>query len=84
MALHSKALAISVVMTCAMILGHPDAWKAAFSNPKLFLEQPPIPFLIASLFVLTCGPGFLSLDFIFGKLTTSGEQEELARAKKRS
>lgn len=55
------------VMMGAYIAAFPEGAKALFSNPELFIKQPPFYFLVTALAVFIFGPGRLSLDALLDR-----------------
>ena len=60
------SLSIFVVMSGAYFFGHPEESAKLFEDPLAFSKGPPFLFLITSLIVLISGPGFFSLDHLWG------------------
>lgn len=68
------AAILAVVMVVAFYTAHFEAISNLFSNPAGFVEEAPFKFLLAMLFIFAFGPGRISLDYLFGKLTAHKEQ----------
>ncbi|HZD32087.1 MAG TPA: DoxX family protein [Candidatus Angelobacter sp.] len=58
------ALLLTANMTVAYITGDREALLSIFSDPDKFSAAAPFTYLMASLIVLTFGPGKFSLDFL--------------------
>ncbi len=58
------SLLIIAVLAGAYWFAHHAALIAFETDPSLFITQPPYPFLITALTVLSFGPSFLSIDQI--------------------
>ncbi|MBI4404085.1 MAG: DoxX family protein [Deltaproteobacteria bacterium] len=58
---------VIIAMTVAYLTADLDAIKALFSEPALFAQAAPFPFLMTSLIVLIFGPGAFSVDTLVAK-----------------
>ena len=58
------ALALTVNMTMAYVIGDREALLSFFSDPDKFIAAAPFAFLIASLIVLIFGAGRISMDTV--------------------
>ncbi len=61
------AFLLAADMAVAYYVGDHDALLSFFSDPDKFCAAAPFTFLVASLIVLTFGPGKLALDAIIAK-----------------
>ncbi len=59
---------ISIPLICVLLTAyataHQEALLSIFSNPDLFLSQPPFHFLMTVLIVFCFGPGKFSVDYL--------------------
>ncbi|MBI4404719.1 MAG: DoxX family protein [Deltaproteobacteria bacterium] len=62
------AIPLIIAMTVAYLTADLDATKALFSEPNLFAQAAPFPFLMTSLIVLIFGPGMFSVDTLIGRI----------------
>jgi putative oxidoreductase len=62
------ALVLTVNMVMAYVIADREAFFSFFSDPDKFSAAAPFVFLVASLIVLTFGPGKASLDSALGYL----------------
>lgn len=65
------SLPLMLIMIVAILTAHIPSIKAAFSDPSIFFKQSPFTFFLASLIIFIFGPGKISLDYFFEKLTKS-------------
>lgn len=70
------SIPLAFTMVVAYITAHREGVDALFSDPSKFFEQSPFLFLYASVIVLTCGPGRLSLDTIIYKFFLAKENQK--------
>lgn len=71
----SIPLAFSMVV--AFLTAHNEALKELFNEPDKVFAEAPFLFLYASVIIMTCGPGRLSLDTLISwKLFPKAETEE--------
>ncbi|MBI4854691.1 MAG: DoxX family protein [Acidobacteria bacterium] len=71
----SIPLAFSMVV--AFLTAHSEGLKELFTDPDKALAEAPFLFLYASVIIMTCGPGKLSLDsLISSKLFPKEETED--------
>ena len=76
--LGSRLAAIPVTIAMAVALWVPDQGNAILNiwgHPDKFLNAAPFPFFLAALIVLCFGPGWFSLDAIFGRLFRRRREE---------
>lgn len=76
--LGSRLAAIPVTIAMAVALWVPDQGNAILNiwgHPDKFLNAAPFPFFLAALIVLCFGPGWFSLDAIFGRLFRRKREE---------
>jgi putative oxidoreductase len=66
------ALVLTVNMVMAYVTADHEALFSIFSDPDKFYAAAPYTFLIASLIVLACGAGKLSLDGLLGRTVDTG------------
>lgn len=70
------SLPLAFTMIVAYLTAHKEALTVIFSDPSEFLKQDPFLFLYASLLIMTCGPGRLSLDSLIRWKLFSEEKSE--------
>jgi len=71
---------LTITMTVALLTAHREEVKNMFENPDGVLTADPFPFLLASVIILVCGPGYLSLDALIKRLFKKSEPESTANA----
>ncbi|MBV8481318.1 MAG: DoxX family protein [Verrucomicrobia bacterium] len=62
------AIPVTISMALAYWLGDRNAVLNIWGHPDKFISAAPFPFFLAALIVLCFGPGWFSLDAIFGRL----------------
>jgi len=62
------AIPVTISMAVAYWLGDRNAVLNIWGHPDKFISAPEFPFFLAALIVLCFGPGWFSLDAIFGRL----------------
>jgi putative oxidoreductase len=62
------ALALAIDMSMAYITADRAALLSFFSDPGKFYNADPYTFLFAALLILIFGPGWISLDALFGRV----------------
>jgi putative oxidoreductase len=62
------AIPVTIAMAVAYWLGDRNAVLNIWGHPDKFVNAAPFPFFLAALIVLCFGPGWFSLDAIFGRL----------------
>ena len=62
------ALALTINMFMAYVIGDREALLSIFSDPDKFYAAAPYTFLIASLIILCFGPGKIALDTLLDRL----------------
>ena len=70
------AIPVTISMTVAYWLGDRNAVLNIWGHPDKFISAAPFPFFLAGLIVLCFGPGWFSLDAIFGRLFRHRKEEE--------
>jgi putative oxidoreductase len=76
--LASRLAAIPVTIAMAVACWVPDKGNAVLNiwgHPDKFLKADPFPFFLTALIVLCFGPGWFSLDAIFGRLFRRKREE---------
>jgi putative oxidoreductase len=71
------ALALTVNLIMAYVIGDREALFSIFSDPDKFYAAAPYTFLIASLIVLIFGPGIICVDALLKRLFVPPEVKEL-------
>jgi putative oxidoreductase len=74
------ALALTVNLIAAYIIGDREALFSIFSDPDKFYAAAPYTFLIASLIVLIFGPGRVSLDTLLIRVLGKADAGETRSA----
>lgn len=59
------SLALICVLIGAYATAHIESIHSFFSDPKLFVSQPPFDYLVTVLIVFAFGPGYFSVDQLF-------------------
>jgi putative oxidoreductase len=72
------ALGLVIDMTMAYLTADRDSFLAFFSNPGKFYGADPFIFFFVALIILIFGPGKISLDTLFARLTEKGKHSESA------
>jgi putative oxidoreductase len=72
------ALGLVIDMTMAYLTADRDSFLAFFSNPGKFYGADPFIFFFVALIILIFGPGKISLDTLFARLTGKGKHSESA------
>lgn len=62
------AIPVTFAMAVAYWVGDNDAVLNIWGHPDKFVKAAPFPFFLAALIILCFGPGWFSLDAIFGRL----------------
>jgi putative oxidoreductase len=62
------AIPVTIAMAVALWVADSNAVLNIWGHPDKFLKADPFPFFLAALIVLCFGPGWFSLDAIFGRL----------------
>jgi putative oxidoreductase len=70
------AIPVTISMAVAYWLGDRNAVLNIWGHPDKFISAPEFPFFLAALIVLCFGPGWFSLDAIFGRLFRRRKDEE--------
>lgn len=65
------SLPLMFAMLMAMLTAHFTSFKAGFSDPSQLFKQSPFTYFLTSLIIFVFGPGKISLDYFFEKLTKS-------------
>jgi len=65
------ALGLAAIMVGALSTAHIDVVTGVFSNPAGLLNEKAFNFLIAVLTLMAFGPGFFSLDALWGRRKNS-------------
>lgn len=60
------SLPLIAAMTVAFLTAEIEATRNFFSDPATFIGRSPFTFLMAALTIFSFGPGFFSLDRLFG------------------
>ncbi|MES2598881.1 MAG: DoxX family protein [Verrucomicrobiota bacterium] len=70
--LFSRVISVPLIFTMivAYLTAHLDVVKTIWSDPDAFVTAPPFLFLLASLIVLTFGPGKFSVDELLRRRTS--------------
>lgn len=63
------SIPLAICMLVAFLVAHFPPLKNALQEPTEFFKQSPFTFLFASLLIFVFGPGKVSLDYFFEKLT---------------
>ena len=69
------AIPVTIAMAVALWVASRDAVLNIWGHPDKFLKADPFPFFLAALIVLAFGPGWFSLDAIFGRLFRRKREE---------
>jgi putative oxidoreductase len=70
------SIPLAVSMVVAFLTAHNEALKELFTSPDKVFAEAPFLFLYASVIIMTCGPGRLSLDTLISwKLFPKEESE---------
>jgi putative oxidoreductase len=69
------AIPVTISMAVALWVASTDAVLNIWGHPDKFLKAEPFPFFLAALIVLCFGPGWFSLDAIFGRLFRRKREE---------
>jgi len=69
------AVPVTIAMAGAYWLGDRDAVLNIWGHPDKFVKAAPFPFFLAALIILCFGPGWFSLDAIFGRLFRRKREE---------
>jgi putative oxidoreductase len=70
------AIPVTIAMAVAYWVVDKDAVLNIWGHPDKFVKAAPFPFFLAALIVLCFGPGWFSLDAIFGRLFRSRREED--------
>jgi putative oxidoreductase len=62
------AVPVTIAMAVALWVGDNNAVLNIWGHPDKFLKADAFPFFLAALIILCFGPGWFSLDAIFGRL----------------
>jgi putative oxidoreductase len=66
---------LTITMSVALLTAHREELRNMFENPDGVLTADPFLFLLASVIVVVCGPGYLSLDALIKRLFKKKEPE---------
>ena len=69
------AIPVTISMAVAYWVGDHNAVLNIWGHPDKFVKADPFPFFLAALIVLCFGPGWFSLDAIFGRLFRRKREE---------
>jgi putative oxidoreductase len=69
------AIPVTIAMAVAYWAADKDAVLNIWGHPDKFVKAAPFPFFLAALIVLCFGPGWFSLDAIFGRLFRRKREE---------
>jgi putative oxidoreductase len=69
------AIPVTIGLAVAYWLGDRNAVLNIWGHPDKFVSAAPFPFFLAALIVLCFGPGWFSLDAIFGRLFRRKSEE---------
>ena len=69
------AFPVTFAMGVALWFAYRDAVLNIWGHPNKFLSADPFPFFLAALIILCFGPGWFSLDAIFGRLFRRKREE---------
>ena len=70
------AIPVTISMAVAYWVADRNAVLNIWGHPDKFISAPEFPFFLAALIVLCFGPGWFSLDAIFGRLFRRRKEEE--------
>jgi putative oxidoreductase len=69
------AIPVTISMAVAYWIADRNAVLNIWGHPDKFISAPEFPFFLAALIVLCFGPGWFSLDAIFGRLFRRREED---------
>lgn len=69
------SIPLIVILVTALATVHLKASESILSNPTEFLQQAPVPFLLAALTLLCFGPGLFSFDALFKRALLEDHKE---------